>query len=142
MPEPTVNNLGWKEPTSTKSRKRKAIEEAPEDVDQDSDDSETGHLPQASTHRRKLLRELAARLHRDKQLRYTEREFEMQKLMMGKGARKKLKSVELVDGKKPFEDEDDEDALDARKGKPLLAKQQAPKTYTPRVYKWRAERKR
>ena len=92
--------------------------------------------------RRRLLRELAARIYRDKQLRYTEREFEMQRQMMGKGARKKLKGVERLDGGQDLQEEDDEDALDSRKGKPLLSKQQAPKTYTPRVYKWHAERKR
>ena len=55
-------------------------------------------------HRTRLLKELSARLTRDKQLRYTERELEMQKLLMGKGGSRKLKGVEKVG-----DDEDDED---------------------------------
>ncbi|KAF9040437.1 U3 small nucleolar RNA-associated protein 11 [Hymenopellis radicata] len=115
------------------------VDDEQSDVDVDMSNNESTDT--SLTNRRRLLRELAARLNRDKQLRYTEREFEMQRQMMGKGARTKLKGVERVDGGKDMEDEDDDDALDARKGKPLLPKQ-APKSYTPRVYKWHAERKR
>jgi U3 small nucleolar RNA-associated protein 11 len=63
---------------------------------------------------------------------------------MGKGSSIKLKGVERVDGKN---DTEDEDALDARKGRGLTsrrgeAKHIDEKLYKPRVYKWRAERKR
>ncbi len=128
-------DLGWKTVDDSRTTRRTPKKK---DVDVPMSDESTDT---SLTNRRRLLRELAARLNRDKQLRYTEREFEMQRQMMGKGARTKLKGVERVDGGKDMEAEDDDDALDARKGKPLLPKQ-APKTYTPRVYKWHAERKR
>ncbi|KIY63035.1 small-subunit processome [Cylindrobasidium torrendii FP15055 ss-10] len=133
-------DLGWiSAPVAGPSKKRKASDLAAEDSSAKKSVLDTAS--QASAHRKSLLRDLAARLYRDKQLRYTEREFEMQRLMMGKGARKKLKGIELVDGQPPAE-VDDEDALDARKGKSLVPKQQAPKTYSPRVYKWKPERRR
>jgi U3 small nucleolar RNA-associated protein 11 len=63
---------------------------------------------------------------------------------MGKGRSKKLKGVERVDGKN---DSDDEDALDAQKGRAWTSgkgkvKHVDEKLYRPRVYKWRAQRKR
>lgn len=93
--------------------------------------------------RRKLLKELAARVDRDRQLRYTEREFEMQRQLMGKGGRKKIQGVEKVEGDDDEED-DDEDEIDARRGKrrPSSTRQVDEATYRPRVYKWRLERKR
>lgn len=92
--------------------------------------------------RRQLLKELSARLARDTQLRYAEREFEMQRLMMGKGGRKKLKAAERMEGDDE-DDEEDEDEIDARRGKrTTLVQKVDEKTYKPRVYKWRLERKR
>lgn len=75
-------------------------------------------------------------MERDQQLRYAERELEMQRLLMGKGGRKKIRGVELV--KDEGDDDEEEDGEDggsrpARKGE---------RTYKPRVYKWKAERKR
>lgn len=92
---------------------------------------------------KRLIKELSARLGRDRQLRYAEREFEMQRQMMGKGARKKIQGVEKV-GSQDDEDEIDEDELDARKGKQRHFTQRVvdEATYKPRVYKWRLERKR
>lgn len=90
-----------------------------------------------------LLKELSARLHRDRMLRYAERELEMQRLLMGKGRSRKLKGVERVDGKE--DESDDEDALDARRGRGSGSKRGKDvdeKMYRPRVYKWRAQRKR
>jgi U3 small nucleolar RNA-associated protein 11 len=90
---------------------------------------------------------LSARLFRDKQLRYAERELEMQRLLAGKGRRRKLRGVEKVEGDDEEEDDwEDEDALDARGGRSKASKG-APKevdekTWKPRVYKWRIERKR
>ena len=88
-------------------------------------------------HRTRLLKELSARLARDRQLRYAERELEMQRLLMGKGASRKLSGVEEVkDGNEDDEDEDeDEDAAPRRK-------KVDEKTWKPKVYKWRVERKR
>ena len=97
---------------------------------------ETGSLDR----RKRLVKELSARLGRDRQLRYAEREFEMQRKLMGKGARKKIKGVEKVGAD---EDEMDEDELDARKGKQRHHTRRVDETtYKPRVYKWRLERKR
>ena len=89
----------------------------------------------------RLLKELSARLHRDRMLRYTERELEVQRLLMGKGGSKKLKGVERVDGTDGGSE--DEDAEDAGRGRrPRTSKGVDDKAYKPRVYKWRAERKR
>ena len=81
-----------------------------------------------------MLKELSARLNRDKMLRYSERELEMQKLLMGMGGSKKLKGAEKVerDG-----DEDERDSDEERRPKKVDEK-----TWKPRVYKWRVERKR
>lgn len=76
---------------------------------------------------------MAARLSRDKLLRYTERELEMQKALMGKGASKKLKGVEKVEDEDEDEDEEDEERR---------PKKVDEKLWKPRVYKWRVERKR
>ena len=79
------------------------------------------------------LKELAARLHRDKLLRYSERELEMQKALMGKGGSKKLKGVEKMEN----EDDDEPNSDEERRPKKVDEK-----TWKPRVYKWRVERKR
>jgi U3 small nucleolar RNA-associated protein 11 len=61
---------------------------------------------------------------------------------MGKGARKKIKGIEII-GAQADEDEVDEDELDARKGKERhFTRRIDEATYKPRVYKWRLERKR
>jgi U3 small nucleolar RNA-associated protein 11 len=72
-------------------------------------------------------------MERDQQLRYAERELEMQRLLMGKGRTKKLKGVEVV----KEEGDADEDGEDEDR-----AVRTSEKTYKPRVYKWKAERKR
>ncbi len=68
-------------------------------------------------------------------LRYAERELEMQRLMMGKGRCKKVKGVEKVEGS----DNDDDDGDDGGKRRRSGVEE---KLYRPRVYRWRAERKR
>ena len=68
-------------------------------------------------------------------LRYAERELEMQRLMMGKGGCKKVKGVEKVEG--PDDEDDDDDGGRRRKRSGVEEK-----LYRPRVYRWRAERKR
>ena len=82
-----------------------------------------------------MLKELSARLFRDRQLRYAERELEMQKYIMGKGATRKLRGVEKVEDNADGEDED-EDMAERR------PKKVDEKTWKPRVYKWRVERKK
>ena len=72
-------------------------------------------------------------MERDQQLRYAERELEMQRLLMGKGRTKKLKGVEVVKDDGDHSDEDEDEDRPARTSN---------KTYKPRVYKWKAERKR
>jgi len=109
-----------------------------EEMDEDDDNSQS-----VATRRKKFLKELAARLLRDRQLRYVQREFEMQRLMMGKGARRKIQGREKVDDDESM-DEDGDDALDARGGRALKSSGK-PKvdseTWKPRVYKWKLERK-
>ena len=138
-------DLGWKvvEPKRKKKKARSLSNAAtsdPEDDWEDDDLSPSSYGSSASERRRQLLKELSARLHRDMQLRYAAREFELQRAMMGKGATKKIAASEKV---KEDDSDDDEDALDARKGR----KKDRPKivdeaTYKPRVYKWKLERKR
>lgn len=59
----------------------------------------------------------------------------MQRLLMGKGASRKLSGVEEVKEGNDDEDEDDEDSAPRRK-------KVDEKTWKPKVYKWRVERKR
>ncbi|OSD03204.1 small-subunit processome [Trametes coccinea BRFM310] len=124
-------DLGWKVPEQSKRKRRKSKASAEgEETEMDVASIETAE--QAKEHRTRLLKELSARLVRDRQLRYAERELEMQKALMGKGASRKLRGVERVDAEED-EDDDDED-------RPL--KKVDEKTWKPRVYKWRVERKR
>ncbi|KAK7463884.1 hypothetical protein VKT23_005819 [Stygiomarasmius scandens] len=131
------NDLGWAIPEKKrKSRKRK--QRAEQEEDELDDQQEDGDVSSVQ-HRRRLLKELSARLIRDQQLRYAEREFELQRAMMGKGARKKIQAAEKIDGG----DSDDEDALDARGGRTKQTLSRVDEeTYKPRVYKWKVERKR
>ncbi|KAF7303269.1 hypothetical protein MKEN_01291000 [Mycena kentingensis (nom. inval.)] len=131
------SDLGWKVPTSKKAR-RTFVEDDEAEYDEDSD--AVLATDQRGT-RTRLLKELSARLFRDTQLRYAEREFEMQRQLMGKGARRKIAGVERADGAES--DEEDEDEIDARRGKRRAPAQKFvdAKTYKPRVYKWRLERK-
>lgn len=59
----------------------------------------------------------------------------MQKLMMGKGASSKLQGIEKVGD----DDEDEDDDGDDSEHKSRKVDE---KTWKPRVYKWRIERKR
>jgi U3 small nucleolar RNA-associated protein 11 len=88
-------------------------------------------------HRSSLLKELSARLKRDTLLRYAERELEMQKLLMGKGASSKIKDREKILEKV---DEDEEDAR-PRRQKVQIDTLNDPAAYKPRVFKWKQERK-
>ncbi|KAF5368637.1 hypothetical protein D9758_002323 [Tetrapyrgos nigripes] len=136
-PEQEEVDLGWAEPQKkrkSQQRKRRASQ-AEEEVMEDEDREEA---PSVQT-RSRLLKELSARLVRDRQLRYAEREFELQRAMMGKGARRKISAAEKIEG----DDSDDDDALDARGGRTKRSSTRVDEaTYKPRVYKWRVERKR
>ena len=66
-------------------------------------------------------------------LRYAERELEMQRLLMGKGRTKKLKGVEVVKDEGDMDEDGEDEDRPARRSE---------KTYKPRVYKWKPERKR
>jgi U3 small nucleolar RNA-associated protein 11 len=61
----------------------------------------------------------------------------MQRLMMGKGGRKKLHGIEKVEADEDEDDDDSDDVADRKTSKPVDEK-----AYKPRVYKWRMERKR
>ncbi|KAG5719665.1 putative U3 small nucleolar RNA-associated protein 11 [Termitomyces sp. T112] len=131
MDEEGELDLGWK---SASAKKSSGSKYAPQEFDEVQDETLPGDK------RRRLLKELAARLVRDQQLRYAQREFEMQRSMMGKGGRKKIQGAEKVEG--DSDSEEDQDEIDARKGKPRKASKTNDETYKPRVYKWRLERKR
>ncbi|KAI0778318.1 u3 small nucleolar RNA-associated protein 11 [Trametes elegans] len=121
-------DLGWKVPEQVKRKRRKSKAGADEGaaLDQAIETAE-----EAKAHRTRLLKELSARLVRDRHLRYAERELEMQRALMAKGASRKIAGVEKLgdDG----DDSEDEDRP-SKKGDE--------KTWKPRVYKWRVERKR
>ncbi|KAL1697579.1 small-subunit processome [Schizophyllum commune] len=151
QPEPTNDNmdvddeepdLGWKtESSAFKQKRRKSAPPSTAEDDEADWYDEEEHDNQGSTDRSRILKELSARLVRDRQLRYAQREFEMQRLLMGKGGRTKLRGAERVEASDD-EDSDDEDALDARGGRPLKAKASTePTAYKPRIYKWRLQRK-
>ncbi|KAI0322185.1 small-subunit processome [Amylostereum chailletii] len=133
---PTVDDLGWKSPDDGKN-KNKGKGKAKGGGSAVALASAESERQQASaTNRTRLLKELSARLHRDRMLRYAERELEMQKLLMGKGGSKKIKGLEKVENEEDEEDEDEDRPQRKNKG----AKDE--KFYKPRVFKWRAERKR
>jgi len=119
---------GWKDPTGKKGKK--ALPQA--DVEEGM--SGAAISADAKEHRSRLLKELSARLYRDRQLRYAERELEMQKLLMGKGTSKKLSGVEKIEDEEGDEDNDDVSSK--------IHKKADEKMWKPRVYKWKPERKR
>jgi len=137
---PTEIDLGW---ISVESKQKSKGKKTSDQADSDVGTALSEELQQSHLHKREhLLKELSARLDRDRQLRYTQREFEMQRQLMGKGGRKKILGVEKVEGND--DDVENEDEIDARRGrrrKPL-SHQVDEATYKPRVYKWRLERKR
>jgi len=136
----TEIDLGWITIESKKSKRKTTSDLADSNIGTSlSEQSRQSHLDK----RKRLLKELSARLDRDRQLRYTQREFEMQRQLMGKGGRKKILGVEKVEGN-DVDDDENEDEIDARRGrgrKPS-SRQVDEATYKPRVYKWRLERKR
>jgi len=134
--EPAEVDLGWKvEEGAMSRRRRKSKSSGGASMDVDEDAEETKQLNVQN--RKRLLKELAARLKRDTQLRYTQRELEMQRLLAGKGGRRKLHGVEEVGA----DDNDDDDEADDESASRARSKADK-KTYRPRVYKWRIERKR
>ncbi|RPD82426.1 small-subunit processome [Lentinus tigrinus ALCF2SS1-7] len=127
------SELGWKSPEEPKHKRRRSRQGAKEEDSQEDDAGEaSGPGESAKEHRTRLLKELSARLVRDRQLRYAERELQMQRLLMSKGASRKLSGVEKVEDS--MDDDEDEDTSRSKKVDE--------KTWKPRVYKWRVERKR
>lgn len=152
IPETFELDLGWKS-DQTKRKRRKSVHDPPAGISQDIRNKDEGDLeaddldsldnrPESPiSMKRRLLKELSARLRRDVQLRYAQREFEMQRLLMGKGARTKIAGVEKISGVR--ESDDDEDEIDARKGRwKTSSKKVDEEMYKPRVYRWKRERKR
>ncbi|KAH9950901.1 small-subunit processome [Amylocystis lapponica] len=131
-------DLGWRTPADTRQEKKRRLKDKTDIRSAQKLPISVGLCVRRMTkyhqeHRTRLLKELSARLTRDKQLRYAERELEMQRLLMGKGAARKLSGVEKLGG----DDEDDSDEDAARRPKKVDEK-----TWKPRVYKWRVERKK
>ncbi|KAJ7651722.1 small-subunit processome [Mycena polygramma] len=103
--EPMDLDLGWKVPIK---KSRKSASAPAQDAQAVAEILSDERRELASANRKRLLKELSARLFRDTQLRYAEREFELQRQMMGKGARKKIAGDD---------DEENEDEVDAQRGK-------------------------
>ncbi|KAG8695319.1 hypothetical protein FRC08_007897 [Ceratobasidium sp. 394] len=114
-----------------------------EDGEEDEYASQRAHKHEAkrkANAKAPLLEELSARLKRDTALRHAIRELEMQRHLMAPGARTKIRGPERAES----EGEEDED-LGGRKEKKhgqVKFARQSEVDYTPRVYKWRSERKR
>ena len=141
-PQNDPQDLGWTVVESKKKKKSRQPSRQADDVNLDQDMEAPEPSTSSMDKRSQLLKEIGARLVRDRQLRYTMREFEMQRLMMGKGAAQKISAVEKV-GNEDDEDSDDEDALDARGGRRTKKTKTVDEaTYKPRVYKWKLERKK
>jgi U3 small nucleolar RNA-associated protein 11 len=140
-PSASHRDLGWKVPECKKKRRKSNVTLEATTADDLELAAERKQL--AAQNRSRLLKELSARLARDTQLRYAEREFEMQRALMGKGGSRKLRGVEKVEGDNGdgSEDNDEKDDRRAAKGR-RNAKKVDEKTWKPRVYKWRLERKR
>jgi U3 small nucleolar RNA-associated protein 11 len=69
----------------------------------------------------------------------------MQRALMGKGGRRKLRRIEKVEGGDKDESEDEDAMDDQRSGKGKKrdgGKVVDEKTWKPRVYKWKLERRR
>lgn len=69
----------------------------------------------------------------------------MQRLMFGKGGKKKMSGVEPIEVEKGWGmNDEDEDELDSRKGRRRSPVNQVAdeRTYKPRQYKWKLDRKR
>ncbi|THH19045.1 hypothetical protein EW146_g2058 [Bondarzewia mesenterica] len=134
--EVTHVDLGWKTTDQDKHRKKHSKLNEGTGVERESAEDERREA--ATQHRGRLLKELSARLSRDRMVRYAVRELEMQKLLMGKGASKKLQGVEKVDDVDDKSEDDVDDIERKSQGKGVVDE----KMYKPRVYRWRAERKR
>jgi len=142
-------DLGWKTVSSIKSRRRRKRNQATEDTgngltEQEIQDSIVRDLftlvicqlkCRLQKHRGHLLKELAARMARETQLLYALRELELQRQLVGKGGRRKVRGVEEIDA-----DKDGDDSNDEQRETPK--QKRGDKTYKPRIYKWRIERKR
>ncbi|EPQ60368.1 small-subunit processome [Gloeophyllum trabeum ATCC 11539] len=127
-----ADDLGWKPAEKSKKRRKRTSQTETEDAEMTDVGKELD--AEAREYRSRLLKELSARLSRDRMLRYAERELEMQRLLMAKGGARKIRGLEKVEGDDRDESEDDEPK---RGRKPVDEK-----AYKPRVYKWRLERKR
>jgi len=129
-----VVDLGWRIPEDTRQNKKRSKAAQRLNSSSDTKALTAERRKAAQEHRTQLLKELSARLARDKQLHYAARELEMQRLLMGKGASKKLSGIEKIG--------DDEDEGSDSDNAGSRRKKVDEKTWKPRVYKWRLERKK
>ncbi|KAH7885987.1 u3 small nucleolar RNA-associated protein 11 [Phlebopus sp. FC_14] len=127
-------DLGWKLPKDANSQRRRKRKSVAGSQNEDGTSNETQRFASIQKQRTRLLKELASRLARDTQLLYTLRELEMQRLLVGKGGRKKLQGVEEIG----VEDEHSDEDIDKWRSR----RKPDQKTYRPRIYRWRIERKR
>lgn len=96
-------------------------------------------------HKDQLVEELRARLGRDAQLARVERDIQVQKHLMGKGAAKQLvtkkPNSEEIPPRDPMDDDDDEMGRGNQRKPKLPPPQQGIRTGA-RVYKWKSERRK
>ncbi|KAG8862755.1 hypothetical protein FRB96_000765 [Tulasnella sp. 330] len=130
-------DLGWIKPDNSKARER-AVEEA-RHAEERQHVEEERMVEEAKKHRSKLLKELAARLERDRHLRYAEQELQMQRLTMaGKGGHRKLRHQEQM-----FQGTgEEEDEFTFRRKGQVPVMELGNEVYKPKVVKWRQERKK
>ncbi|KAG8906380.1 hypothetical protein FRC01_008037, partial [Tulasnella sp. 417] len=125
-------DLGWIIPADSKRKGKQRATESENALDPYA-------MARGRKQRTKLLKELSARLERDKNLRYAEQELEMQRLTMaGKGAHRKLKEKEQVFN----EPEEDGEEYTFRRKNRMPVVELGNEVYKPKVFKWRQERKR
>lgn len=103
--------------------------------------------PADEEHRSQFVDELRARLERDAALARVERDIQVQKLLMGKGAAKQIvrNKGQEQDGDVEGDDDDDDMGKDLQakaKRKAALPKPQQGIRTGARVYKWKAERQK
>lgn len=95
-------------------------------------------------HKDQLVEELRARIERDAQLARVERDIQVQKHLMGKGAAKQIVSKKPKDGDESQQDMEDDDDMGkgSQRRKPKLPPAQEGVRTGARVYKWKMERRK
>ncbi|KZO90212.1 small-subunit processome [Calocera viscosa TUFC12733] len=134
-----LESLGWLTPVPGKKSKRNLAASSSSAIPATVPIAPTATASERLAHRSTLLTELSARLLRDTQLRYTLSELELQKVLMGKGGRQKLREAEEV---KDDEKEDGAGKGDGDGDGEEEGKKEEEKMWRPRVFKWKFVRRK